>query len=262
LLKYNTVEKKHDLLNIVRTRSQYGYFPCQLQPANASHRYQYHIRDRFQFRCGNTTCRHTINGGVAIQWIARLIADGKLPQDTVGYAAAPAAQAVHGAPDRVLVASRFIIPRRDELVRLDTCPVLYRTNHVAGDGNCMFTALANALGQAGVTHKAIRRNAILWARDNLNFINNFLGDDDMDAIDYLHNMAKLGVWGDNIMLEAACRAYGVHVWVLKATPSGALVWMQAGDDEQEGESFGLYLSGRQGAEHYENLVSIEEVYRI
>ena len=79
-------------------------------------------------------------------------------------------------------------------------------------------------------------------------------DEDIDA--YLRRMAKLGEYGDDLMLESACRAYSFRVEVLKKTESGDLVWMKAGQDEAA-EKILLYLE----AEHYENLVTLDDVYR-
>ncbi|RXK36471.1 hypothetical protein M231_06255 [Tremella mesenterica] len=113
-----------------------------------------------------------------------------------------------------------------------------------------------AFGGINTTHKTVRRAAISWARKNRDFLEPFMEDEDgLDG--YLHEMAQLGTWGDHIMLEALCRTYKVAVAVLKKTENGELVWIKVGEFGPETRFIPLYLQ----EEHYENLVSLEDVYQ-
>jgi len=155
----------------------------------------------------------------------------------------------------LLLPARFQVPSRDLLIRLPTRPVYLRTRWVNGDGNCMFAAFANAMGDIGTTHKTVRREAIKWARRNINVIEPFV-DDDNGVNGYLRNMARLVEWGDHIMLDALCQAYSVAVAVLKKAEDGSLVWLKVGRMEPDTRFLGLYLE----SEHYENLVTLDDVY--
>ena len=123
----------------------------------------------------------------------------------------------------------------------------------------MFTAFAIALGDIHNTHKTMRRAAIQWSRANKEILLPFLPDNYNGDINwYLRDMAKPKEYGDNLMLEALCRAHNVLVAVLNRDPqTGEMEWSLVGDSTgEETERLGLYLSG----EHYENLVTVGDVY--
>ena len=123
----------------------------------------------------------------------------------------------------------------------------------------MFAAFAVALGDIRLTHKTTRRLAIQWARANKELLLPFLPDSYEGDINwYLRDMAKLKEYGDNLMLEALCRAYDVLVAVLNRDPdTGGLEWTLVGDSTNpSAQRLGLYLSG----EHYENLVTVGDIY--
>jgi hypothetical protein len=121
----------------------------------------------------------------------------------------------------------------------------------------MFAAFANALGGIANNHKNMRRKAITWARQNQDHFAPFIPEEYGGSVNrYLQEMAKLKVYGDNLMLEALCRAHGVAVAVLNVAPgTGEMAWTLVGE-ENGGGRLGLYLAG----EHYENLVTLGDVY--
>ena len=73
---------------------------------------------------------------------------------------------------------------------------------------------------------------------------------------YLKEMRTSGVWGDNIMLESLSRAYQVPIAVFKKLENGSYLWMEAGENPGNNVRMPLYLEG----EHYENMVTLREVY--
>lgn len=156
---------------------------------------------------------------------------------------------------RTTLRDRFPIPARDTLIRLNTVPVLLRTNWVKGDGNCMFGAFANAIGQVGVTNKTVRRKAIEWIRANKEDFVDFM-EDGITVHAYLREMGKDGVWGDHLMLLALCKAYEVKVVVIKRMEDGSWSWNYVEDREVGNDYIPLHLDH----EHYENIVTLTKVY--
>ena len=80
---------------------------------------------------------------------------------------------------------------------------------------------------------------------------------------YLARMVKPREYGDYHMLQALCGAYDVSVAVYKKTEvnainAGEYVWMVAGDEGEDVPRLAMFLEG----EHYENLVTFEEVWRM
>ena len=124
----------------------------------------------------------------------------------------------------------------------------------------MFAAFAKASNGTQTTHMAVRRTAIDWAKNNTQFIEPFLPTDE-DTVGnpvklYLAKMSMAGEWGDNLMLEALCRAHGVSVAVLKKLDEHRFTWMNAGEGGEEIRRIPLFLENH----HYENLVTLGEVY--
>jgi hypothetical protein len=157
------------------------------------------------------------------------------------------------------------LPPVKELVRVAILPVVYRTQWIPGDGNCMFAAFAKALGRARVTYKTVRREAVAWARRNKGIIKGFISDEDMGHVGattlagYLREMGKDGKWGDDAMLYALCGAYGVRVAVLKNVGGGKHAWQATwGEGDENTPTLPLYLAN----EHYENVLRMREVYGI
>ena len=260
-----TTTQKLELLAITRRHSSFGYIPCR---KDTQHHYQVHDKANFRLRCGTKECSDRISTGEVIRWIATLICDGKIPLEAVKLGNSnQTAQLpiINQPPERPvqqntvsLIRPPFKVPQVKDLVRLQVRPALYRTRWVDGDGNCMFAAFANAIGDTTITHKTVRRAAVRWARNHRDFIGPFVPEDEGPLPTYLQNMSRLGTWGDHPTLEAMARAYNVAVAVLKRTESGSLEWFKAGKWDEGTQYIGLYLEG----EHYENLVGIDKVYNM
>lgn len=204
-----------------------------------------------------------------MKWLAQLTTDGHFDLSYTGIQDTGSESTQSGitksrkvtiGPITVkLLPARFQVPHRDTLVQLATTPRLFRTQFVDGDGNCMFAAFANAFGGIANTHKTMRREAIKWARQNQDFLAPFIPEEFDGSVNrYLQDMAKLKVYGDNLMLEALCRAFEVSVAVLNVAPgTGEMAWTLVGENTGTGR-LGLYLGG----EHYENLVMMGDVYSL
>ena len=253
---FRTNSQQLDLLALVRKHSSFGYVPCQ---KNTQHRYHVHERCHLRLRCGNKQCADRIQGGEVMRWIASLVADGKLPYEAVKMQPNLQVQAtprIRWEQGIQLIRANFPVPHRNNLVRLGIRPALYRTRWVKGDGNCMFAAFANTLGDEKITHKTVRRVAVKWARTHQDFIAPFIPDEDGTVPAYLRKMSRLRTWGDHPILESLARAYNLAIAVLKKTERGPLEWFKAGEWDEASKYVGLYLEG----EHYENLLGIDDVY--
>ena len=125
----------------------------------------------------------------------------------------------------------------------------------------MFTAFANALG-GDSNGTSARRAAVYWARAHPEVFRHFF-DEGETFRQYLARMVKPREYGDYHMLQALCGAYNVSVAVYKKTEvnainAGEYVWMVAGDEGEDVPRLAMFLEG----EHYENLVTFEEVWRM
>jgi len=267
--KFKTVAQQLEFIKLFRTKSRFGYIPCQQAPADSTHRYQLCDNKNLRVRCGKKECKHQLKAGELMKWLAQLTTDGHFDMSYIGIqgnntessqSEITKSRKVTIGPITVkLVPARFQVPHRDTLVQLATTPRLFRTQFVDGDGNCMFAAFANAFGGAANTHKTMRREAIKWARQNQDFLAPFIPEEFDGSVNrYLQEMAKLKVYGDNLMLEALCRAFEVSVAVLNVAPgTGEMAWTLVGENTGTGR-LGLYLGG----EHYENLVMMGDVYSL
>ena len=88
------------------------------------------------------------------------------------------------------------------------------SNVIGTDGNCMFRAMAYHLTGNQDLHMEVRMKAINWLQRNpgiLAFAAH--GDGHFSAATYLANMAKPGMWGDEIMIMAIAQAYDVSIMV-------------------------------------------------
>jgi hypothetical protein len=225
--QYNTATRQLQLVDLVRTKSPFGYMPCKM---NTAHHYQVHNKQTVGLRCGDKRCKHHIAGAEVIRWIAQLVEDGRIPTSVIGYVRHQAAAAA-GTINYDIIKARFTVPRRDELVNIQGYPAIYHTKHINGDGNCMFAAFATAYG-TNISHKTVRREAVRWARANQVDLAPFLDTTVETFGAYLIRMRKPGVWGDDLMLRAISGAYHVNIKVLKRMDSGVTQWFQIGNGEQ------------------------------
>lgn len=196
-----------------------------------------------------------------MDWIVKLIAGNRvsvtaLDIEILSVRPNQVQQAMRSGGTAQFIASRFTLPPRNTMVRLNTVPPLLHTQWIPGDGNCMFSAFANAIGTPGISHKTVRRAAIGWARQNKDFVEAFLTEEQGGIFQYLRSMAEQGTWGDHIMLRVLCSAYDVKVVVIKRMEDGRLEWNYVGEREEGDRYMPLWLAG----EHYENMVTVAEMY--
>ncbi|RXK38963.1 hypothetical protein M231_03808 [Tremella mesenterica] len=170
--------------------------------------------------------------------------DGRVDLKCVGYTR-------RIPPPSNSIPSRFRIPPTHQLKQVSSNPALYKTQWVAPDGNCMFSAFCIALGQKGVTSKIARARAVKFAGENKEFFEPFVADYNGGFEGWVKDMGKQGVYGNHPILQALCQVYDVTVDVLKETDTG-MEWMTVGEGSQRVK---LFLSH----EHYENLISGEEL---
>lgn len=153
-------------------------------------------------------------------------------------------------------------------------PAVYKTHWIRGDGNCMFSAIAKAMG-GDIGHDQVRTAGINWIRDHpADFIVRIAHDipEDiywaelksqatiadpsrpiMQALEkgYLNVMKNLSVYGDDPILNAVCEAYSLHIVILQELDDKRATWMQVQCSGTEPQSV-IWLHLRDL--HYENLL--------
>jgi hypothetical protein len=90
---------------------------------------------------------------------------------------------------------------------------------VAGDGNCMFHAVAHRLAAHGgrtFTHRELRQHAVEWLRGHpADFKVYFVDESGNESYDaFCLRLSHDGQWGDQLVLVALCRALNVAITVL------------------------------------------------
>ena len=127
---------------------------------------------------------------------------------------------------------------------------------MAGDGNCLFRAVAYQTPDGEASHTRLRAAAVQEVRDHLDFFGEFF-DEDFRLEPWLDEVSRDRGWGDNFALLALCNYLG----------RPALVWRPASPKQPptllmpralaEGDPQPLYLNMDEkfrGCEHYDPLV--------
>lgn len=139
----------------------------------------------------------------------------------------------------------------------DSIPPAYHTSRTAKDGNCMFEAIAAALGSS-YSPTRVRKDAVRWMADHSeNFIQFIeVGQTSQQSAyrNYLQRMKESGEWGDDLVLNALCQSYKLRISVLKKRRDGTLIWAHLGDNRHT-KCLWLYLSDN----HYENLYCYDQL---
>ena len=88
---------------------------------------------------------------------------------------------------------------------------------IRGDGNCLFGALANQLGEGQEAHDRLRKEAVMAMRRSPGEYAPFL-DTDESFEDCLRSMACRTEWGGPMEVKAICMARGLNAvtWCEKA----------------------------------------------
>jgi hypothetical protein len=79
--KYTSAPAKVRLIHHVRQHHS-NYLPCQLYPADPKHRYNVVNQSPFRLRCPK--CKSHLTSAAAMQWIAQLLMDGRVPLVAAG----------------------------------------------------------------------------------------------------------------------------------------------------------------------------------
>ncbi|KDD76817.1 hypothetical protein H632_c95p0 [Helicosporidium sp. ATCC 50920] len=87
---------------------------------------------------------------------------------------------------------------------------------MAGDGNCLFRAVASNLLGSQERHAEVRVRCVEHVKRHPADFAPFLGD---ELGEYLRGMARAGTWGDELMLRAACETYHVVISVITSQPA-------------------------------------------
>jgi OTU domain-containing protein 3 len=81
---------------------------------------------------------------------------------------------------------------------------------VAGDGNCLFRAIADQLENAPTKHEQYRAAIMKFVEENRDMFEPFV-EDDVPFPDYVAKMKTNGNWGGNIEIQATSLLYSVNV---------------------------------------------------
>ncbi|XP_043723649.1 OVARIAN TUMOR DOMAIN-containing deubiquitinating enzyme 12-like [Telopea speciosissima] len=82
---------------------------------------------------------------------------------------------------------------------------------VSGDGNCQFRALSDQMYKSPEHHKYVRKEVIKQLKDNRSLYEGYVP---MKYKHYYKKMAKSGVWGDHLTLQAAADKFVVKICLL------------------------------------------------
>lgn len=95
-------------------------------------------------------------------------------------------------------------------------PLRLRLKDVAGDGNCLFRAFADQVDGSENSHVFMREEACRFMKDNQEFFQPFLDEDEDGTFDnYLKAMRKGGEWGGHLELQALSECFRCIVVVHK-----------------------------------------------
>ncbi|KAL7064667.1 hypothetical protein AAHC03_04616 [Spirometra sp. Aus1] len=97
----------------------------------------------------------------------------------------------------------------DEQFRAQLSAIGLVLRDVPSDGNCMFHAFSDQLFGTFDKHALLRRQAVNFLRNNKRELLPFCEEDEYDCV--LHELAKLGTFGDHTSLVALSRYYSVDV---------------------------------------------------
>jgi hypothetical protein len=140
----------------------------------------------------------------------------------------------------------------------------FHTNWTPPDGNCMFHAIARAMGMGPSGHVQLRKDSIKWIRDHKDKYMPFVLQDvhvhghNQAFNNYLSVMAQQGEWGDHPVLQALCDCKSLRMSILQKWTNGTFTWTHLGkpsNNVDRQKVFWLYLTDH----HYENLLSIRQL---
>lgn len=87
----------------------------------------------------------------------------------------------------------------------------YEIENVAGDGNCLFHAVARQLGD--LTHQELRSLAVNYIIEHPRDFDEFMVE---NISSYIDSMSKEGTWADNLVIQALANALGININIFRA----------------------------------------------
>lgn len=87
----------------------------------------------------------------------------------------------------------------------------YEIENVAGDGNCLFHAVARQLGN--LTHQELRALAVNYILEHLEDFDGFMAE---DVGSYIDAMSREGTWADNLIIQALANVLGININIFRA----------------------------------------------
>ena len=127
---------------------------------------------------------------------------------------------------------------------------------VAGDGNCLFRAVAAQTPEGEPSHAALRAAVVQEVRDNLDYFLEFFGTD-LELANWIDEISKDRGWGDNFALMAICNV--LHrpavVWRRALPRQPPTVLMPTVAEDTHVQALYLMMDERyRGCEHFSPLV--------
>ncbi|EEA06219.1 OTU-like cysteine protease family protein [Cryptosporidium muris RN66] len=93
---------------------------------------------------------------------------------------------------------------------------------IIGDGNCLFRAVSDQLYGNSENHEIIRSYCMDYIEINKDKFSDFIHE--YPNIDnYINNKRCLGVWGDNIELQALCELYNIPIHIFQIVDDMKLI---------------------------------------
>ncbi|OII76157.1 OTU-like cysteine protease family protein [Cryptosporidium andersoni] len=93
---------------------------------------------------------------------------------------------------------------------------------IIGDGNCLFRAISDQLYGNSENHEIIRSYCMDYIEINKDKFSDFIHEyPNIDS--YINNKRCLGVWGDNIELQALCELYNVPIHIFQIVDDMKLI---------------------------------------
>jgi OTU domain-containing protein 5 len=135
---------------------------------------------------------------------------------------------------------------------------------VAGDGNCLFRAVAHQLYRDVERHEDVRNTCMDYMEKNVHLFLGFF--DEENSLDtYIAKHRKLGSWGGDHELESMRRCFNLklEIYIYDATLGASLYQKNINEeeeDEDEDEATKLVITlSYIGNNHYDSIVGQAEV---
>lgn len=134
---------------------------------------------------------------------------------------------------------------------------------VAGDGNCLFRAVAHQVYGDDGLHGLVRDRCMDYMEVNASFFSLFVEGGMESFGEYISTKRELGCWGDDPEIQAICELYGRRAQIWAFDPSAGARKLRTFHEVQPGSSSTVACSGHDiqtinlsfyGGGHYDSLV--------